>query len=119
MTAVIQAASKFVDDKLGKLEVSETSTRPNESSTETMKAVVYLVRALQRTLYIKAGFFVHLLTFEASCITRGAVWWRRTFAVCWAPHFCLRVTFWRFACRANRAWASRPSPSPCSPIPTT
>ena len=44
MTAVVQAASKFADDQLGKLKVSETSTRPRESDTETMKAVVYLVR---------------------------------------------------------------------------
>lgn len=40
--AALQAVTKVADNMMGKNEVSQTATRPNESETETMKAVVYL-----------------------------------------------------------------------------
>lgn len=40
--AAMQAMSKVADSILGKKDVSQTATRPKESETETMKAVVYL-----------------------------------------------------------------------------
>lgn len=40
--AGLQAVTKVADSMMGKKDVSQTATRPHESDTETMKAVVYL-----------------------------------------------------------------------------